>query len=300
MKRKTLALVLFALVSAVGAETRDEAKFSEEAEATATQLMERIEAEIAAAPNHPWAGLYRKGDGLSVNVSLWLAPNAGYVFEWYGCLGLYDRNYGGVAESNGVIRLSFTFANERKGIGIADEFIPVAWGERLYLIPPDKMVKFCNDFNSGSMNLPPIRGHGLHLLRADGKAKEGSGLPEVPEAWRSCVLAEPITAAITEVGETTRRPSTQDWEFVDIAVTVDAGKDKGVFKGMELYVVKPKTMTPLTVTEVGDTTSQAVLTRIGKDGSKPPPQIGWELSTQRWSDADFATLRGLLTRDETH
>ncbi|OGV42527.1 MAG: hypothetical protein A2X46_04470 [Lentisphaerae bacterium GWF2_57_35] len=124
MKMMMLAALLLVCGSVALAEKREGAKYTDAAEKTAKQLRDRIRAAANPLTNHPWAGEYYCGDGLGVNVSLLLAPGAGYVFEWHGCLGLYDRNYGHVTETNGRIRLSFAFKNERKGFqGIAEEFV---------------------------------------------------------------------------------------------------------------------------------------------------------------------------------
>ena len=79
-----------------------------------------------------------------------LAPKSGYVFEWHGCMGLYDRNYGAVTWTKDRLRLSFTLPNKREGFqGIDEKFIPVAWGDRKYLIPASDIVGFCNEVNAG-------------------------------------------------------------------------------------------------------------------------------------------------------
>jgi hypothetical protein len=44
-------------------------------------------------------------DGLGVNVEVFLAPRAGFVFRWEGCLGLYDQNFGTVREVEGALQL---------------------------------------------------------------------------------------------------------------------------------------------------------------------------------------------------
>src|SRR4051812_10255954 len=46
-----------------------------------------VEAEIKALGDHPWAGSYYLGDGLGMNVKLSLAPSAGVVATWMGCMG---------------------------------------------------------------------------------------------------------------------------------------------------------------------------------------------------------------------
>lgn len=116
-----------------------EIKSSREAEAEAGKRREAVQAELSTLTNHPWAGEYYEGDGLGVNVRLFIAPKSGYVFEWRGCLGLYDRNFGAVTVANGRLRLSFAYPNKREGFkGIAEQLVPIRWGERAYLVRPTK------------------------------------------------------------------------------------------------------------------------------------------------------------------
>src|SRR2546423_2772553 len=133
MRRFLQLSVVLALVSLAFAANREQVKYSASAESTATKNRREILAEIKKLKSHEWAGEYYAGDGLGVNTSLVIAPKSGYVFEWHGCLGLYDRNYGAVTCKNGRIQLSFTFENQRKGFqGIAPELIPISWGPRRY------------------------------------------------------------------------------------------------------------------------------------------------------------------------
>lgn len=157
-------IIVFGLVDA-GCASEDKAlKLLDSAATGAHQRLEKIQAEIKANPAHPWAGDYFTGDGLGVNVSLTIAPNSGYVFEWHSCLGLYDRNYGPIQCTSNVIRLSFTFENKREGFeGISQELVPIQWGPRSYLVSTDDIIGFCNNVNQGT---EPRKGaHGLYLLR---------------------------------------------------------------------------------------------------------------------------------------
>jgi len=136
MKRPlVLVCIAFLLLMALCWSAEDLAwsrKHSERAEKTAEAYRQKTRAEIKALNGHFWAGEYDEGDGLGENVSLILAPETGFVFEWHGCAGLYDRNYGTVREANGKIRLGFTFSNNQKGFqGISPELVPVAWGKRM-------------------------------------------------------------------------------------------------------------------------------------------------------------------------
>lgn len=276
-----LRLVCLLLASASLAAERDNAKYTPEADAAAKQFAQQIKAEVESLGNHPWAGEYYHGDGLGVNVTFMLAPQSGFLFEWHGCLGLYDRNYGEIACTNGMVTLSFTFSNERRGFqGIADAFIPVPWGDRMYLIPSDDIIGFCNDFNARSEPRNLVRGS--HLLRRGDEKKNIEGFPAVPEQYRPYLLEKPIEAAVTAVGSYTTRPSVCEWKFKDTSVTLDKGKEAGLLPGMELYVVEPNNLVEsIRVTHVEDHSAQGVMTEIGED--KPGPNAGWKLSTRpRW------------------
>src|SRR4051794_35396247 len=107
----TLALLI---VNFSNAADRDPAKSSASVEREVESKRRAILREIKKLQGHQWAGNYYAGYGLGVNTSFVAAPTSGYVFEWHGCLGLYDRNYGAVTWTNGRIRLSFTFENQRE------------------------------------------------------------------------------------------------------------------------------------------------------------------------------------------
>lgn len=218
--------------------TSPQMKFSPIAEAKAEHLRKVIRTEIEQLGSHAWAGEYYFGDGLGVNVTLLIAPESGYLFEWHGCLGLYDRNYGRVKEKNGAIRLSFTYPNKQEGFqGIADEFIPVAWGERKYLVSPDNMIGFCNDVNS--KNEPRQEIHGLQFLKAGDQLKPVTGDPDVPAAYKKYLLKNPIIAEVTSVAKISTRPFVKDGESQDIIVTLNNGLNSGLLSGMKLYMVSP-------------------------------------------------------------
>jgi hypothetical protein len=273
--RRFAALLCTAAVVVDGC---DGGKHSETAENAAKHLRARLQAEIKTLGNHDWAGEYYHGDGLGVNVSLLLAPNSGYLFEWHGCLGLYDRNYGSVTCDKGRIRLSFTYKNKRKGFqGIANEFVPVTWGERKYLIPSDDIVGFCNRVNAASE--PRNDMHGFYLLRCGDEKKKVSGFPAVPAEYRGYLLKKPIEATIVKVGPYAARPSVCDWKFKDTPVMLDVGARDGLLRGMELHVVGPgNAFEDISITKVEADTSEGIMTQIGE--KEPGPKVGWRLSTR--------------------
>lgn len=283
---KTCLAIQLALViaSGVGAADYDRAKHSASAEKTAKARREKILAEVKRLDQHDWAGEYYAGDGLGVNTSIVIAPNAGYVFEWHGCLGLYDRNYGAVASTNGRLRLSFTFENQRAGFqGIAAELVPISWGQRRYLVPADDLVGFCNTINEGRE--PRTGVHGFYLLRKGHEHKETSGFPKVPKEYESYLLTKPIEATIIAVGRHTTRPSVAEWKFKDTPVTLDAGTNKGLRIGMELVVIEPSQMfQSVKITKVESNQAEGTMAQIGENELGPKP--GWRLSTEApWAAA---------------
>ncbi len=267
------------------ANKRDDAKYTDQAEKTANKLRQEIEAEIKDLGKHEWAGEYYCGDGLGVNVSLMLAPKTGYIFEWHGCLGLYDRNYGTVSWSNDRIHLSFTFENKQEGFqGIAEKFIPISWGDRKYLIPADDIVGFCNNVNKGSE--PRAELHGNYLIRNGDENKKATGFPNIPKEFKPYLLENPIQAEIVSVGKYTTKPSVCEWKFKETPVSLNAGKKQGLLPGMELNVFKPDNIVEsVKITKVGEENSEALMTQVGEE--ELGPKIGWKLSTRApWHNND--------------
>jgi hypothetical protein len=222
---------------------------------------------------HPWAGEYYYGDGLGVNVTLMISPENGFVFHWYGCLGLYDLNYGRLEISGGTIRLFLTYPNEREGFqGIAPELIPVQWGKRHYLIPSDGFLKFANAVNAGTEPSGLFGGRSYQfLLRRGDEKKPVSGRPPIPQEYAAFLLKRPIVAKITSVGESHLNES---WRITDISLNV--GIVDSLKKGMDLYVGGEESGTA-TVVSVQERTAQAILEQFE---SPHIPPVGLKLSTR--------------------
>lgn len=278
MKAPMLTIGLLAVaLSALADDGPD--KRSSEAEAVARKRRETIEEEIQSCGPHEWAGRYYYGDGLGANILLLLAPSSGHLFEWHGCLGLYDRNYGAIAVTGQTLHLSFTFANERRGFqGIANSFIPVHWGDRTYLIPPEDMIEFCNAINSGLE--PRADMHGHFLLRDRDALKTVTGFPEVPAEYTGYLLNEPIEAQIISVGKN-RGKKKAGGTRQEIAVWLDAGAQDGLLPGMELHVITPEKHqfeSVILTTNLEDHVSEAMMTIARDRASLPKP--GWRLSTR--------------------
>ena len=241
----------------------------------------RIENEIANLHDHPWAGQYYNGDGLGANITLTLAPKNGFTITWYGCLGLYDQNHGTVDWDGNTIKLSFKSAVEDGGIGsYASEYKSIRWGERLYLIPTDKVIQFCYAVNSGDEPRTGRRNFSRFFLREGDWDKKVEGKPEIPVEFAAYLLDEPIEAAIVSVGNIQQKDSIGN----TADVVINKGKRDGLQLGMRMHVVKPGVFGRMDLTSVGETHSEGEL-YYSPDGQSEEriPTTDWRLSTRsRW------------------
>ena len=259
-------------------EAVDDERMSAAADEESTQRTARIEAEIAQlGEQRSWAGDYYYGDGLGVNVELHIAPLSGFEFEWHGCLGMYDRNWGEVAERGGSLELTFHFPNERAGFhGLDTSFVPVEWGERRYLIPPSKVKRFCNAVNSGEE--PRAAAWGSFLLSRAKDETPPSGKPEMPREFAKLVLDTPLVANVVAVKEGVSDPSHGATCRVTV-VTLDIGSQNGAWEGMRLFLVDSRYGDSVTITKCDETRCEAEHETDRADAEIPA--VGWKLTTRR-------------------
>ena len=242
-----------------------------------------VDGAVAAGVAPDWAGHYHSGDGLGFNFSLSLAPGAGFVHEWHGCLGLYERNYGAVAVEGpaegagggGRVTLRPALpAGEMRAPWLHEPLVFVRWGPVRSLVPEGSLVEFCNTVNGGWQT----RG-GPGVLRHTADAGlEPAGTPDVPAEVRPFLLDEPIVAEVTAVGPASTRPSVADWAFHDRRATLNVGADDGVRVGMAFHGRTPETATESAVVRsVEAGRCEVVFTGVGAPAE---PAVGWELSTR--------------------
>ncbi len=154
--------------------------------------------------------------------SIWLQP-AG-TFYMQNDDGKTKKTYYGVAKlENGVLKLTPSKSQWKsvfaKKLGA---YHAIVWDKRRYLIEDEKLLSFAHATNHG---IEPRSGvTGSFLLREEGRDKPVSGVPEMPEGWKSKILPEPIEGSIVEVLE-------------DGNAKVNLGWKDGVWNGMELAVL---------------------------------------------------------------
>ncbi|MCB9916471.1 MAG: hypothetical protein H6828_15190 [Planctomycetes bacterium] len=249
-------------------------RFSADAEAEQARRDAALEQELAGAELPAWAGRYYYGDGTGVNVSLALAPRAGFSFRWNGCTGLYDRNYGPLRDEAGVLHLAPTFPNDRKGFrGTATELRPVRWGARRYLVEESRLGEFVNEVNGGQ---EPRKGAwGSTLLGHDDWKLAAEGAPELPKTWRARLLAEPLTVAIDAVVQQPDPNPDDSWQG-RVDLELGAGAEAGLWVGMRLYAEGGDRAY---VTEVSAGSARAEITTLWKDDAAP--SAGQSLRSRR-------------------
>ncbi|CAN5275607.1 hypothetical protein BH20ACI1_BH20ACI1_31590 [soil metagenome] len=285
-KFSILCLVLLFLV--VNTEVRSqiegeekENKFSESTRAKYDEVEAGIQKELKTLKNHKWAGEYSYGNGLGTNIRILLSPESGFVFTWIGDLGLYDLNYGKVEERNGKIIFIPALSNKREGFkGMETEFYPVTWGQRHYLIPVSKIIKFANII-SLSLGQGEFAGYrGSFALREGDENKTAKGKIDLPNEFRAYLLEKPIKASITQVIASVLL----DKDYSKTRTTemiLDVGSRNKVKIGMEFYVFSPSGVSgSVEVIEVNEKTSKAKMVQVmyEKDESLTPA-INWKLST---------------------
>ena len=280
-----LAAALFLPLSAHG-EGQD--RFSSQTKRAAQLQKEAIASEARLLRDQDWVGEYYEGDGTGVNVSLALAPKSGFVFEWQGCLGIYDRNLGAIEVDGSRIVLRPDFPNERRGFqGIATEFYSIRWGARSYLVPTGEVQDFCNDINAGVE--PRNEMHGSHLLKRGDEDEPAPGKPVFPDSVRDCLLDEPIEAKVAAVAEPRLRSSAADFNFRDTEATINVGRNHGVAPGMEFFLRSRNRYASAKIVDIEDETSTILFRQFEED---PKPEVGWRMSTRLHDEPGF--LRRLI------
>lgn len=214
-----------------------ELKHSDRARAELARREAFFEAEMAAGAVPVWAGTYYDGDGLGRNIDVRVSPQAGFIYTWSGCLGLYDLDYGSVEERHGRLLMTFELPNDKGLFGGPEELQHVRWGERNYLLADEDFKRFVNAVNSGSEpEQPCVPRCGAFLLREGDEMKAVSGRPDLPAEYRKLLLDGPISGRIAQVvGVETKLESLGDFGRRTTTVEIDVGRAEGVWVGMELY-----------------------------------------------------------------
>jgi len=114
-----------------------------------------------------------------------------------------------------------------------EELIPLKWDDRLYLVPKENLIEFCNAINLG---LEPRNslGTGWYLgssyLRNGDEKKPAKGLPSLSNELIDLLLKKPVEAEVISIereGET------------EVAI-INKGSEAGLKPGMRLVLTRPR------------------------------------------------------------
>lgn len=238
-------------------------------EQAAKERKEKIEAELASLENHPWAGIYKERRFLHYQM-LYLAPESGFVHARHTDFSYIGYNYGDITCEDGRLKLSLARENHTRKSRVPEtEYILIPWGEERYLVPEEKMMEFCEQFNCGWYP---------RFFRQGERWTKLVGLPEVPEEYRKYLLNEAFDAEILSVGE----PSENAFP-----VTLNWGSRDGLYAGMKLRVTLSDHITrfewnSLEITAVTETQAEGI---FRKHTQTPWPKEGWRISAPReWAE----------------
>lgn len=228
-----------------------------------------IAKENSTAPGIAWAGDYYFGDGLGQNVSLSLAPLSGVAATWQGCVGIYGANKGRVIpQADGSLLLKYEQPNDQKGFGFADHVIPVAWGERMYMISETELPAFASAVNLGDE--PREGAHGSFLMRSGDEQRKVHGLPILPPARQSLIREVPLEVGVVSVN---RLQSNDADQFIcRYRLELDRGANDGLVAGMELLAIGGSAGNRITLEQTTPTRAVGIIRLFGDDCTEPDLQ----------------------------
>ena len=149
-------------------------------------------------------------------------------------------------------------------------YVPVRWGERLYLVGRDQGDEFCQAVNVGSEPRSRSWGRGVEfILRDSDWDRAAEGRPQVPAEWQGFLLPGPVIGRVTAVdpaGTATIDLGAADGLAAAMQLTLhfQRASDEGVADGQAWFT---RTAVPVLDVEPG-------CARIVTRQSNPPPRVG--------------------------
>ena len=104
-----------------------------------------------------------------------------------------------------------------------DQYYPVKWGQRRYLIEADGIIDFINDINLGIEPKSKVDLDLVRYIRLFDEEKLVYGDPILPRAYSHMLLKRPVFGRIVSRS------------LLKLTATIDVGKADGIYVGMKLY-----------------------------------------------------------------
>lgn len=224
----------------------------------------KIDAEATARAGAPdWAGEYSRGAMTPIVVGI--APGAGYQFAAYACQGMMDAARGALQVEGTHVHLGPPWPFFWRSW----DFELVRWGERRYLIEPERMPEFVRDVNCGRE--PRDQWSGIYFMRSADPRVRPLGQPELPAEWmgklRPRIEGRVISASCTD-------EAGGEWE-----IDLDIGSDRGAEAAGWIWIVGPGSdgYGRGESTEVGAERSHAL---VYVDVVGRTPLVGWQVALE--------------------
>jgi hypothetical protein len=250
---------------------------SDEATAKVESRIAAIKAELTAFEDHPWAGEYYAGDGLGMNLRLWIAPKTGVAYQWHGCLGLYEQNLGTVVAS--ANQLTLAWDRKLDDPYVTDtKWLAIPWRTRVFLVPTISVHQFCIAARDKTL-LP------MMALQSQGPTDRIlTERPQLPPGFEKYLDLAPIQMRLLTAGKPIREKLSKTMDAQTQEVTVDAGADNHVLVGMRFEAMDPKRPKSIwTITDVSPNSSKGVLEFQRKSGYPLiTPNKRWRFRPSPW------------------
>jgi hypothetical protein len=163
------------------------------------------------------AGAYTYQDDCA-GVLLRIATDGTYQYSYWNDTGGQLEFRGTCSAGDGALRLTPTGPYSSSVGYLAGDYIPIDWGNRVFLVPEKERLLFCSAANGAF--IPRC------VSRGPGKAYPGpfarrtlEGVPIVPREWKPFLLTQPVVGSITELISQDR-------------VMIDKGAKDGIRAGM--------------------------------------------------------------------
>jgi hypothetical protein len=221
-----------------------------------------VEGGDGSAASSERTGLFVSGDGIGRITELRIEPQNHFELTVGSDIGRMGSAEGRVLRDGPWLELKPEVVEGDGSDTVGQRLLSVEWGERCYLVPERKILRFVNYVNRGSE--PRDTETGTFLFRTGDSRRSAVGLPKLPRPWSKMLLEAPVTGHIVGIlGEERAR--------------VDVGSGSGLHAGMELLVeVRPGEWCRVVLEQVD--VGSAVVSVVGGGG---PLLMGLPV-TSRW------------------
>ncbi len=158
-------------------------------EPAAKARLASIRKELAAAQDHPWAGVYHRGDPYGpVGDDLILAPGSGYVLQLRGRKGTCSSGCPNCASGHASVAAGTIVTSTQDTLKLAmelspgnivlvEELVPLHWGARRYLVTVEQYDGFLAAVDAGTEPRTTLAGP-YYLRESDPLDPNPAGRPQ--------------------------------------------------------------------------------------------------------------------------